>query len=118
MNDFSELKRLAEAAPAKGKNCWYTHGDFESVFDSDDSKYMAEAEPSLILALIAEVEALRKDADRYRWLRDDSIDPGTVIDKKVGVFNSEDGGYPIWEYRTGDELDSAIDAAMTKGDRP
>lgn len=67
-----------------------------------------------IYELEQEVESLRKDASRYRWLRDDAVDPGTVIDKKVGVFDSEDGGYPIWEYRSGADLDSAIDAAMSK----
>lgn len=59
-----------------------------------------------------ENESLKKDAARYRWLRDESIDPGAVIDKKVGTFNSEDGGYPIWEYRAGKDLDDAIDTAM------
>ena len=63
-------------------------------------------------SLIAEIESLKKDAARYRWLRDESIDPGAVIDKNVGIFNSEDGGYPIWEYRAGKELDDAIDTAM------
>lgn len=77
--------------------------------------YYRAANPAAVLELIAEIEALRKDAERYRWLRDDSIDPGAVIDKKVGVSS---GGYPIWEYRSGDDLDSAIDSAMSKGDQP
>lgn len=65
-----------------------------------------------LLRLKQENESMKKDAARYRWLRDESIDPGAVIDKKVGTFNSEDGGYPIWEYRAGKELDDAIDTAM------
>jgi hypothetical protein len=100
-----------------------------------DSEYIAAANPPAVLAMIAEIKCLKEllecaqgdcrqamqiiekltpDADRYRWLRDDAVDPGTVIDKKVGVSDSEDGGYPIWEYRSGAELDSAIDAAMSK----
>ena len=100
------------------------------------AQYYAAANPVAVLSLIAEnkrlaellecaqgdcrqamqiIERLTPDAERYRWLRDDAVDPGTVIDKKVGVFNSEDGGYPIWEYRSGADLDSAIDAAMSKG---
>lgn len=59
----------------------------------------------------AEIESLRADAKRYRWMRDEAIDPGTVIDKKVGI--SEIGGFPIWEYRCGTELDDAIDAAIS-----
>lgn len=62
-------------------------------------------------ALKAEIESLRADAKRYRWMRDEAIDPGTVIDKKVGI--SEIGGFPIWEYRCGTELDDAIDAAIS-----
>lgn len=56
------------------------------------------------------IESLKKDAARYRWLRDESIDPGSVIDKKIG--HSYVGDYPIYEYRAGQELDDAIDAEM------
>lgn len=31
-------------------------------------------DPVAVLALIAEVEALRKDAERYRWLRQYTVD--------------------------------------------
>lgn len=60
--------------------------------------------------LMRESLSLKKDAARYRWLRDESIDPGSVIDKKIGC--SYVGGYPIWEYRAGKELDDSIDTAM------
>jgi hypothetical protein len=48
-------------------------------------------------ALRAEVEQLRKDAERYRWLRDDNA-----------YFPEEE------MIRGGDELDAAIDAAMER----
>ena len=32
-------------------------------------------DPVAVLALITEVEALRKDAERYRWLRDTATGP-------------------------------------------
>lgn len=61
--------------------------------------------------LAAEVEALRKDAGRYRWLRDSQPNRETLacgeieIGKYVGMY---------WDkkcYR-GKEIDAAIDAAM------
>ena len=54
--------------------------------------------------LRAEVEALRKDAERYRWLRNPDQDVALVLDKMVSSG--------VYEYRAGDELDAAIDAAM------
>lgn len=35
-------------------------------------------DPVAVLALITEVEALRKDAERYRWLMSDSVLNGTL----------------------------------------
>lgn len=49
---------------------------------------------------ITTYEALRRDAERYRWLRDGSNWPA--------VFASSDAPEPL----RGDELDAAIDAAM------
>lgn len=64
--------------------------------------------------LLAEREAAakdREDAARYRWLRNPVNDPGKVIDKVNGELPS---GFPIYEYRSGEELDAAIDAARSK----
>lgn len=56
-------------------------------------------------------ERLRKDAERYRWLRDDGDGPGNAIAAAVAEGDNEYGGeYVSWLY--GDELDAAIDAAM------
>jgi hypothetical protein len=55
--------------------------------------------------LETENEALRKDAERYRWLRDPQSDVALVIDKRVGP------AFWDYEYRAGGELDEAIDAA-------
>lgn len=57
--------------------------------------------------LQAENEALREDAARYRWLRGEQQRIASVIDKEYSP------GY--WEYRSGDELDSAIDEARKQG---
>lgn len=75
MTDYSELKRLAEAATAgpwvSGGN-WVSTVRGNSVADCPrgDEEFIAAANPAAVLALIAENEALRKDAERYRWLRD------------------------------------------------
>ena len=57
------------------------------------------AQEEQILSLKAENEALRKDAERYRWLRVESR-PAAELD---AVFNTY--GVPV---------DEAIDAAMAK----
>lgn len=92
MSDYNELKALAElACPGP----WMQEND-DLYFDDDgytrhmmstDSghdvcddefcddahrdnlKFIAAANPKAVLALIAENESLRKDAERYRWLR-------------------------------------------------
>ncbi len=57
-------------------------------------------------------EALR-DAERYRWLRDDGDGPANAIAAAVAEGDNEHGGeYVSWLY--GNELDAAIDAAMAK----
>jgi len=62
-------------------------------------------------AMKAEREKLRKDAERYRWLRDkcDRWDGGLVV-AKVTEFSLSS-----W---SGDDLNAAIDAAMEKEDKP
>ena len=60
-------------------------------------------------ALQARVDALEKDAARYRWLRDGDLSaeyPYPVM--RVGSFGRTD--YAIWA----EELDAAIDSAMEK----
>lgn len=54
-----------------------------------------------------EADALRMDAERYRWLRDDAMN-GTRHDPAV----LKDGPTDCCDFMFGDELDEAIDAAM------
>jgi hypothetical protein len=53
--------------------------------------------------LRAELAELRRDAERYRWLRD-------AEDRSYVALAMENGSEPVWI--SGDELDAAIDAAM------
>jgi hypothetical protein len=56
--------------------------------------------------LRAELDALRKDAERYRWLRDKPIElPALGLD--VATWSHESG-----EGLRGDDLDAAVDAEM------
>jgi chorismate mutase len=66
-------------------------------------------------ALLAERNGLAKDAERYRWLRNPDQDVSLVLDKVTGEVPADEfgcGGYRTYEYRAGQELDAAIDAAM------
>jgi hypothetical protein len=62
-----------------------------------DAKYIAAASPDVVLALIARIESLAADAERYKWLRNDNA-----------YFPEEE------LIRGGIELDQAIDAAIAK----
>ena len=55
--------------------------------------------------LRAESEALRKDAERYRWLRSAENDVAITL------------GIHAWEDLSDEYMDAAIDAAMGKGGR-
>lgn len=64
--------------------------------------------------LKAENEALRKDAERYRWLRQASATDGEYT-HGVCIDLWENGcGFEV----TLEEADAAVDAAMTTGARP
>ena len=52
----------------------------------------------------AEIERLRKDAERYRWLRDDEL--------AFGVYPETGPDDYQWMSACGEELDELIDAAM------
>lgn len=122
MSEYSQLKQLAQAA-TKGK--WCTDGERQVMSAESDqlnngfvivdcqgpdnlknAAFIAAANPAAVLALIAENEALRKEAERYQWLRDKS-------DSVHQFYLST----PIWF--TGvkfskEMVDSTIDSAMSK----
>lgn len=85
-------------------------------FENYSGPYVLFTDHERVLGeLRAEIEALVKDADRYRWLRNPRQDVGLVLDKVVGETPMDEqgfGGYKHYEYRSGEELDIAIDAAM------
>jgi hypothetical protein len=94
---YAELRRLAEASYAEGD--WY---DYKSVSEFPeypvDRGYVVKAAPSTILSLLDELEACRKDAERYRKIRE-------CGDKwhELAVYDWSGAIDP-------DELDNAVDA--------
>lgn len=95
------------------------HGDNGNACDggygftsAENEAYVLAANPDTILALVAEVRRLREDAERYRWLRDK-----TIQDKRkapVGIVLSIlDGRHNHcgWVVTYGADADKAIDAA-------
>jgi hypothetical protein len=69
MTDLDKLEALAKAAtPANHDDYDWNSGMLAW------SQYRDATSPAEILALIAEVRALREDAGCYRWLRDQTKD--------------------------------------------
>jgi hypothetical protein len=72
-----------------------------------------------IAALSAEVERLREDAERYRWLRDEA-DYMQVPEGSPQVCLTDEWGNLISllpsAYPRGATLDAAIDAAIAKAE--
>lgn len=157
--DKANLKALAEAS---GLDQWYSAGDLRYCDDKtgeihglhhDDSRFIAAASPATILALLAEIErlkralqeeegrsnmssrahrvvshkresvererdqlkaeseALRRDAKRYRFLRNQHwpvAELAVVCNPKVSVKLGHD-------CPSGDRLDQQVDGAMIRG---
>lgn len=100
MSDYSELKRLAEAALRNWPDSkLFERPECESFIDS--------ARPDVVLALIAEVEALRKDAERWRFFN--------------AVANDLQAFPHSWGLMTKEKMDFICDEAMDaarKGNEP
>jgi hypothetical protein len=99
--------------------------------DADNADYVAAANPAAVLELIADVEAnrherevvcanydqlkaeneeLRKDAERYQWLRDNA---SLILDRKI-AYQAETGFIKFDTMPARSETETAIDAAMSK----
>lgn len=63
-----------------------------------------------LAALLAERAELKRDAERYRWLRDRIENKGDMVIAKVSEWSIES-----W---SGDDPDAAIDAAMQSEAKP
>lgn len=142
MTDYSELKKLAEKA---SPGPWWidSHGmtmmsmpKLEVVFNHPaqsiavrneetgnlshwrndwDASYIATANPKTILALIAEVEALRKDSDRLDYL--ENLSRASYTGMSIVKGESKGSLELMWFHNRAEskpDLRQAIDAAMSK----
>ncbi|MEE2492734.1 ead/Ea22-like family protein [Pseudomonas aeruginosa] len=135
MTDLTKLKELAErATPGPWSAAWEEGDDtaWPNLFpviqagngevvignegfytdleqDKANATFCAAANPQAILGLIAEVERLRTDAARYRWLRERDLE--TI--RRGGVFA---GMTPENIVLNLEDLDAEIDAAI-EGDK-
>lgn len=75
MSDYSKLKELAEGCRDEVIR---SHGWAGMIEDASllhrDEQFLKECSPEAVLALIAENEALRRNADRYLVLRQADVD--------------------------------------------
>ncbi|EPB6943434.1 TPA: hypothetical protein ACGJUA_002402 [Pseudomonas aeruginosa] len=118
MTDINKLKELAVRALPFAPGEWFVENGIDQVRDCANdfvcetgedepikASFIAAANPQAILKLIAEVEHLRKDAARYRWLRERDLE--TI--RQGGVFA---GMTPENIVLNQEDLDAAIDAAL------
>lgn len=108
--DLANLKRLAEGAENTfAELCKSGGDDLAEAWDKAELEFADAANSTAVLALIAEIQALRKDAARYQWLRDKS--------ESVHSFYLS---VPIWfssvRFRK-EDVDSSIDTAMGNGEQ-
>jgi hypothetical protein len=81
-----------------------------SGITGDEFQYIETVPATDFDAVVAESDALRRDAQRYRWLRDENVERAFLpqaTQYKKSAFNISDR---VAVY--GDELDAAIDAAI------
>jgi hypothetical protein len=81
-----------------------------------DTYYMDQPDGGSV-TVQEQVRRIVEYAERYRWLRNPGTDVALVLDKRGEWIPEDDliagiGGYYVYEYRAGEELDSEIDAVI------
>lgn len=85
-----------------------------AALEADLDRYKANAalHAQSVDDLLKEVAQLRKDAERYCWLRDKNTGPSQIWE-----LLSDDCQPPYQTLKCGDDLDVAIDAAMKRSEK-
>ncbi|QUI41151.1 hypothetical protein [Pseudomonas aeruginosa] len=102
----SVLEQVARAGKAFHSTDDWNEEDLDGLSPVDKMQAAANASAKTILALIAEVEHLRKDAARYRWLRDSCTRQWDVMCRDIEIAINGDGAEDC------EDLDGIIDAAL------
>ncbi|WP_319172863.1 hypothetical protein [Pseudomonas aeruginosa] len=102
----SVLEQVARAGKAFHSTDDWNEEDLDGLSPVDKMQAAANASAKTIMALIAEVEHLRKDAARYRWLRDSCTRQWDVMCRDIEIVINGDGAEDC------EDLDGIIDAAL------
>ncbi|HBO2015847.1 TPA: hypothetical protein L4G30_005084 [Pseudomonas aeruginosa] len=102
----SVLEQVARAGKAFHSTDDWNEEDLDGLSPVDKMQAAANASAKTIMALIAEVEHLRKDAARYRWLRDSCSRQWDVMCRDIEIVINGDGAEDC------EDLDGIIDAAL------
>lgn len=83
-----------------------------------NAAFIATANPTTILALLQHVRELKADAERYRWLRDESLNTSITA---PAIMVVDEAGYQATCSTfdcllCGEDADAAIDAARSSAD--
>lgn len=107
--DKAKLKALAEACDSVTTDVHITMAvgslpeEVKAVQD-----YLQNSMPSTILALIAEIDDLRKDAERYRWLRSSENQTIFTLDARIDDY------IECLPSIVEQDLDAAVDSEISK----
>lgn len=98
MKEYSELKKYAEIALA-------THESSSLAKSLRVTSFYGRATPTAVLELISEIESLKKDAARYRWLRKKNW-----FDSDIAVVRSPNESVKLgYDCPSNERLDNYID---------
>lgn len=105
---IAEIESSAKRVTLGGLG-WYTELQLDDAIESsDDIDFMAKMTPDAALRLIARLRAAEKDAERYRFIRNEDTRPG---------FLASDPDKAKWldEYLVcGEKMDAKIDLEMER----
>ncbi|MBI6948576.1 hypothetical protein [Pseudomonas koreensis] len=108
MTDYSELKRIANAADdTYTELCLYGGDERAEAWNQAEAAFYDAANPTAVLALIAENEELRQEFDRYGWLQ--KTTPYRF--KKIQDASVTDGGDCLY-FHNG-RFNDLVDAEMS-----
>ena len=108
--DAARVRRIAAKMDSRG-DC---DAAAEMRTSAQDAEGYADELAPIATALCAEVEALRKDAERYRWLREKGLS-FTHDAEHRGVSTMRWGE---WDYDTPEGFAARIDAAIDAAKEP